>query len=79
MTIQQFQLLHEYEQEEIVYNEGVFIGNYVRGDKICDIYQLLDFYVKFRYSLNIHDKGIITSFSNPGYLPFLAEIDIAGL
>ncbi len=74
-----FQLLHEYEQEELVYEQGVFLGNYVRGNKICDVYQLKSFYVKFCYLLNIQGKAIITAFINPDTLPFLKEVDITGL
>jgi hypothetical protein len=79
MTIEQFKLLHEYEQEEIVYQKSAFIGNYVRGNKICDVYQLFSFYVKFCYSLSLNDKGVITPFLSPDNLPFLKEIDLSGL
>lgn len=79
MTMQEFQSLHEYEQEEIVFEEGVFLGNYVRANKICDVYHLDNFYVKFCYLLNSQGKAIITAFTNPDNLPFVDEIDITGL
>jgi hypothetical protein len=79
MIMQEFRLLHEYEQEEIVYEQGVFLGNYVRGNKICDVYQLQSFYVKFCYLLSINGPAMITIFTRPDNLPFLKEIDITGL
>jgi len=77
--MQEFQLLHEYEQEEIIYENGVFLGNYVRGNKICDVYQLDSFYVKFCYLLNIQGSAIVTAFPRADNLPFLKDIDISGL
>ena len=79
MIMQEFQLLHEYEQEEIIYERGVFLGNYVRGNKICDVYQLEAFYVKFCYLLSINGKAMVTAFPQPDNLPFLNDIDISGL
>ena len=79
MIMQDFELLHEYEQEEVIYEQGVFLGNYVRGNKICDVYQLEAFYVKFCYLLNINGKAIVTTFPKPDNLPFLKDIDISGL
>ncbi|MEJ7769940.1 MAG: hypothetical protein WKF89_19125 [Chitinophagaceae bacterium] len=79
MTCQQFQLLHEYEQEEIVFEKGIFLGNYVRANKICDVYQLSNYYVKCCYLLSIQGKAMITAFTRPDNLPFLKDIDISGL
>ena len=79
MTIEEFRLLHEYEQEEVVFNKATFLANYVRGNKICDVYQLIDFYVKFCYLLSSHGKAMITAFVDPGELPFLNQIDVSGL
>ena len=79
MILQEFQMLHEYEQEEIIYERGIFLGNYVRGHKICDVYQLESFYVKFCYLLGLNGPAIVTAFSKPDNLPFLGEIDISGL
>ena len=79
MTMQEFELLHEYEQEEIIFERGVFLGNYVRANKICDVYQLINFYVKFCYLLSTHGKAQITAFLRADNLPFVNEIDITGL
>lgn len=79
MTMHEFRLLHEYEQEEMIFEQGVFLGNYVRGNKICDVYQLKDFYVKFCYLLSIQGNAIVTIFQRPDDLPFVDEIDLTGL
>ena len=79
MTIKEFRSLHEYEQEEVVFNTGSFLANYVRGNEICDVYQVINFYVKFCYLLSTHGEAKITAFVNPGELPFLNEIDLSGL
>lgn len=79
MILHDFRLLHEYEQEELVYEEGVFLGNYVRGNKICDVYQLESFYVKFCYLLDKQGNAIVTAFLSADNLPFLEDIDISGL
>ncbi|MEO5997072.1 MAG: hypothetical protein ABIQ00_10305 [Chitinophagaceae bacterium] len=77
--MQEFQLLHEYEQEEMIFHRGVFLGNYIRGNKICDVYQLGSFYVKFCYLLSINGKAIVTAFHSADNLPFLKDIDISAL
>lgn len=79
MTMHEFQLLHEYEQEEMIFERGIFLGNYVRGNKICDVYQLNNFYVKFCYLLSTQGKAVISVFKNPGSLPFINDIDISSL
>lgn len=79
MTIEKFLSLHEYEQEEVVQNHGVFLANFVTGNILCDVYQIRSFYVKFCYKLSYHGKAMITAFENPSDLPFLQDIDISGL
>lgn len=79
MTIEKFQSLHEYEQEEIVFVKGVFLANYVIGDSICDVYQVYSFYVKFCYTLSFNSQAKVIVFDDPNELPFLHDINISGL
>ncbi len=79
MTVEDFCELHEIEQEELVFNEGVFLGNFVEAEAISDVYQLFNFYVSFSYILATHERAIIKAFTNPSQLPMLDDIDISGL
>lgn len=76
MTLAKFRTLHEYEQEEIIFRNGVFLENYVIKDFIYDAYQLGSFYVIFSYSLTRQGEATLKAFTDPGKLPFLNEISI---
>ncbi|HZG23200.1 MAG TPA: hypothetical protein VEZ17_01410 [Chitinophagaceae bacterium] len=79
MTLEEFNLLHEYEQEEYVFENGTFLANYVHENEICDVYQVTGFYVKFCYLISSHGRPKITAFTNPSLLEFLDDIDISEL
>jgi hypothetical protein len=79
MTIETFKRLHVYEQEELIFNKGVFLATHVSGSSICDYYQLVSFYVGFYYMLGKKGAAIISAFKDPCLLPFLNDIDLSGL
>jgi hypothetical protein len=76
MTIEEFQSLHVYEQEEVIYDRGVFLQTYESGDDISDFYQVASFYVGLYSMLGTNDEVNIRAFSEPAILPFLNNIDL---
>ena len=59
MTLDQFELLSEPEQDEEILDHGVYLMNYVRGDIMYDVYKLSGFYVRYCYDL-INDIELST-------------------
>jgi hypothetical protein len=76
MTIDEFQSLHVYEQEEVIYERGVFLQTYESGDNINDFYQVASFYVGLYSLLGTGGEPTIRAFSDPAHLPFLNNIDV---
>jgi hypothetical protein len=76
MTIEEFRSLHVYEQEEVIYDCGVFLQTYESGDNISDFYQVASFYVGLYSLLGTYGEPTIRAFSDPALLPFLKKIDL---
>jgi hypothetical protein len=64
MTIAEFNLLSEEEQDELVTDHGIYLLNYIQGDIMCDVYKVHNFFVKTCYNLISDEKPWIIYFSD---------------
>jgi len=62
MTIKQFQLFSDAEQDEIILNYGTYITSYMQGTTMSDVYKMDSFYVKFCYDITKDKKPTIIPF-----------------
>jgi hypothetical protein len=78
MTRSAFDALRQSEQVEVVYNDGVYIGNRQEPGFIIILYQIHDFYVEmFFFECELLD---VKSFRSIDLLdPYLETIDISGI
>ena len=63
-TLNEFSLLSQAEQDEIVTDHGLFLVNYVQGDLMFDVYKVFNFYVKISYDLNEDGSASIVPIEN---------------
>ena len=63
-TLNEFNLLSETEQDEIITDHGLFLINDVQGDNIYDVYKLFDYYVKICYGVNDDREPSISAFAD---------------
>ena len=61
MTLNSFLSLSEVEQDEEIFDHGLFIKTFERNNYMYDIYRLHDFYVTIRYNLAKDDIGEISA------------------
>ena len=64
MTLNQFKILNETEQDGFVMKHGLYVINYIQGDFMCDVYKMNGFFVKFCYDLTSDKKPSINAFSD---------------
>ena len=62
MTIKQFNLFSEPEQDEIIFNYGTYITSYIHGNTMADVYKMDSFFVKFSYDITKDKKPSIFAF-----------------
>ena len=78
MTRREFDALHKEEQVEVVYKDGVYIGNRQEPGFIIILYQIHDFYVEmFFFECELLN---VKSFRSIELLdPYLETIDISSI
>jgi hypothetical protein len=65
MTINEFQLLTEEEQSELLLHESIFIGKLSFGSQTFVLFQLHSFYVEVSYKQYRKEISHITCYDNP--------------
>ncbi|MCW3074628.1 MAG: hypothetical protein JWP69_1697 [Flaviaesturariibacter sp.] len=79
MTLYQFNLLDEMEQQEAIW-EGTLIANRIEGEYKLLLYQIDSFYVEVWYHVEHNVVKRYRSFSSMEKLqPYTMQIDIKGL
>lgn len=73
MRLEKFNLLKDFEKEEAVWKDGIFLEHYDEGNDMCDVYQLFNFYVAFCYELHKNEKANISAYTKSDDLPFLIK------
>jgi hypothetical protein len=63
MIIKDFLRLDEYEQLQVISNDGVFILDYVQEDSVSKLYKLYAFFVKVTYDLPFHSRSSVVVFN----------------
>lgn len=80
MTLNEFQLLHQIEQVDLLYNEGVYIGKRRQGDQIVLLYQLEGFYIEVFYKRYRRVISRLLCFRSTEFiLPYLEHINVEEL
>jgi hypothetical protein len=77
MKMFQFCLLSQYEQIDLLYNEGIFIGKIRLGKNYKVLYQVNDFYVEITYQQYRYLVDEIFCFKSTRKLdPYLHQMEI---
>lgn len=80
MTLNEFALLQQKEQIEVLYQYGVYQGKRKLGGKAVVLYQLESFYVELVYrQYRVQVAGVWAFEDTKGIEPYLAQIDIEEL
>lgn len=80
MTLNEFAMLQQTEQIELLYALGVYQGKRKLGNKTVVLYQLDAFYVELLYRKYRVEVATIQVFADTkGIEPYLAQIDIEEL
>ena len=80
MTLYQFNLLNEIQQAEMLWENGVHIGEREEGEHTIVLYQIDGFYVEVFYHRGLNEIKRFRSFSSVDQLmPYTDKISIAGL
>ena len=64
MTLSEFKLFSEMEQDEMVLNHGIYLTTYVHGHTMFDVYKMDSFFVKLCNDLTKNKKPSIIAFSD---------------
>jgi len=80
MTLDQFNLLEQEEQQDVLWEDGVHIGTRSTVFHMVVLYQIDEFYVEAYYNVIDNYIAKLRSFSHLEWLnPYLEEIDISEL
>lgn len=80
MTLNEFLLLQDNEQTDLLYRQGVYIGKRKEAEKIIVLYQLYSFYIEIIYSKYRHTIIRLNWFTSTDVLnPYLKYIDVEEL
>lgn len=80
MTLQEFLLLSEAEQTNLLYEQGVYIGKRKLAATVVVLYQLNGFYAEVYYREYRRIIECISCFAGTARLdPYLTEIDVEQL
>ena len=80
MTLYQFNLLNEIQQAEMLWENGVHIGERKKEEHTIVLYQIDGFYVEVFYHRGLNEIKRFRSFSSVDQLmPYTNKISIAGL
>ena len=64
MTLYEFNALDETEQHEVVWNDGVMVGDRMEGEHRIVLYQIFSFYVELFYHTEYNVLRRLRSFSS---------------
>ena len=80
MTVQDFQLLPQQEQVEILCKDGIYIGKHKDANSIILLYQVDAFYVEVFYRKYRSHIKLLHCFESTEYLdPYLEQINVEDL
>lgn len=80
MTFQHFNALSSIAQQDLVYNEGVWLMERLTGSFLIVLYQIEGFYVEIYYLRSTYEVIVIKSFTNTDLLhPYLSKINVSEL
>ncbi len=80
MILEEFEILPETRQLDLLYEQGVYIGKCTKGEKIAILLQLDSFYVELFYRNYRTNIQRIHVFSSPSKIDeYLSPIDIENL
>lgn len=74
MKLKKFNLLNQVEQEELLFEHGIFLSNHEGNNLLIDLYKLNLFYVECCYQLNKNEIAKITACDCIDLLPCLQTI-----
>jgi len=77
MTLYQFKALDEYQQHEVLRDEGVFITHREEAGYTLALYQIEAFYVELQYGGDLNKLTSLRSFINTNRLePYPKDVEL---
>ena len=76
MTYKDYNSLNQADQEDLLFNEAIFISHHSHDNSLIDVYELGSFYIECCYSLYKNEPARITAADHKTELPFKQQTEV---